>query len=139
MKNIQVDYRGGELSYLGASLLAKGVARENRMRAPTILAWRRQGSRDMSPACYDGADPETWWEKFGTGNGGELEISVRGEYRFILVDALGFETLDDIPLRNLIDAEGNPYLCLTALLGRTARVPTPEACMPLDGWLADQF
>ncbi len=44
-----------------------------------------------------------------------------------------------MPLRNLSDASGNPYLCFTPILGRQATSPTPEACTYLDGWLADQF
>jgi hypothetical protein len=139
MQNVHIDYRGDALSYSGASLLAKGVARQNKMSDPTIMAWRRHDSADMSPAPYEGADPETWWEKYGAGNGGRMEISVGKEYCFILMDTRGYETVDQIPLRNLSDNQGNHYLCYTPLIGKLGGIPNMDACIMLDGWLADQY
>ena len=106
MHNLHIDYRVDALSYQGASLLAKGIARQNQMAEPTIVAWRKHDSPDMSPAAYEGSDPETWWEKYGEGNGGRLEISVGDEYCFIMMDTRGYETVDELPLRNLSDARG---------------------------------
>lgn len=138
MRNIHVDYQGAALNYQSASLLAKGVARENQMREPTIMSWHKQGIQLMPP-YFDGANPDTWWEKYGEGNGGRLEISVGDEYQFVLMDARGYETLGQMPLRNLTDARGNQYLCHTPLLGKLSNRPTLEACSLLDGWFADQY
>jgi hypothetical protein len=137
MKKVHIDYRGDTLNYESASLLAKGVARENKMLEPTIISWHSNG-RDMPP-YFDGANPDTWWEKYGSGNGGRLEIDVGDEYQFVMLDARGFEILGEMPLRNLADAEGNQYLCFTPMIGKTSNRPTMEACSTLDGWLADQF
>lgn len=139
MQNVHIDYRGDALNYQGASLLAKGIARQNQMTEPTIMAWRRHDSQEMSPTTYDGANPETWWEKYGEGNGGRLEVSVGKEYCFIMMDTRGYETVDELPLRNLSDGRGNQFLCYTPMIGKTSDIPTPEACTPLDGWLADQY
>jgi len=140
MQNIHIDYRGDALNFQGASLLAKGIARNNHQMAdPTIMAWRKHDSPDMSPVAYTGADPETWWEKYGEGNGGRLEVSVGKEYCFIMMDTRGYETVDELPLRNLSDGQGNQFLCYTPLIGMSNNIPNAEACMPLDGWLADQY
>ncbi len=138
MRNVHIDYQGTRLDFLGASQLAKETARENNMQDPTIMAWHRHDSEGMLP-YFDGADPDTWWEKYGTGNGGRLEISVGDDYCFILMDARGYETLGEMPLRNLVDEEGNQYLCLTPVLGKTESRPNAAACTHLDGWLANQF
>lgn len=138
MRNIHIDYHGKPPDYQSASLLAKDVARENQMKDPTIMAWHTDSGQGTLP-FYDGANPDTWWEKFGEGNGGRLEVSVGDDYRFIMMDARGFETLGPMPLRNLSDGAGNQYLCYTPILGRASSEPNPEACTVLDGWLADQY
>jgi hypothetical protein len=137
MKSIHIDYRGDALNYASASLLAKGIARENLVQEPTIMSWHNNG-RDM-PAYFDGANPDTWWAKYGAGNGGKLEISVGDEYQFVMMDAHGFETLGEMPLRNLSDAAGNQYLCYIPMLGKVSNRPNADACCTLDGWLADQL
>lgn len=136
MRNVHIDYQGDALNFQSASLLAKGVARENQMQEPTIMSWHQQG--DQTP-YYDGADPDTWWEKYGEGNGGRLEVSIGDDFHFVMMDARAFETLGEMPLRNLEDDAGNQYLCYTPMLGKSSITPNPEACLPLDGWLADQF
>jgi len=88
---------------------------------------------------YEGANPETWWEKFGVGNGGRLEVSVGDDYTFIMMDTRGYETVGEMPLRNLSDIAGNQYPCYTLIQGRESSVPKQEACALLDGWLADQY
>jgi hypothetical protein len=139
------------------------------MKDPTIMAWHRSSRLGEMPPYYDGANPETWWEKYGEGNCGKLEVSVGNEYAFVMMDtqdfetvgqmplrnlsdesgnpylcytpllARGFETVGDIPLRNLTDRDGNQYLCFTPLQGRDSTEPKQEACTLLDGWLADQY
>ncbi|EFK94927.1 hypothetical protein LDC_3073 [sediment metagenome] len=43
------------------------------MQEPTIIAWH-QSSDQAVPPVYDGADPDSWWAKYGAGNGGRLEV-----------------------------------------------------------------
>ena len=138
MQNVHIDYRGDALNFERASVLAKEVARENDMQDPTIMAWRQHSSQRMSP-YFDGANPEAWWEKYGEGNGGLLEIGVGDDYRFVMMDARDYETLGEMPLRNLSDSHSDQYLCFTPMLGKVSKDPTPEACTRLDGWLANQF
>lgn len=138
MKNIHIDYQGSAPDFKCASQLAKDIALQSDMQEPTIVSWHQHSNQHMSP-YYDGANPDSWWEKYGAGNGGELEVSVGDEYEFVMMDSQDYETLGEMPLRNLSDASGNQYLCFTPILGRLSKKPTPEACMYLDGWLADQF
>jgi len=139
MRNLQIHYQGPDRGFLAASLLAKDAAKENQMKDPTIVAWHRNSRLGATPPYYDGANPETWREKYGEGNGGRLEISVGDDYKFIMMDARGYETVGDLPLRNLTDSDGNQYLCYTPIQGRDSATPKQEACTLLDGWLADQY
>ncbi len=139
MQNVHIDDGGAALDFRTASSIAKDAAKARKMKDPTIVSWHQQHSpRDALP-YYDGADPETWWEKYGIGNGGKLEVSVGSEYQFIMIDAGGFEKLGEMPLRNLSDSRGNQFLCYAPLLGKNTGKPTAEACTHLDGWAADQF
>jgi hypothetical protein len=135
MRNVHINYPDSHLTFQYASLLAREAARQNLMQEPTIMAWHTRSG--ISPR-FEGGNPGAWWEKYGTGNGGRLEISVGEEYAFIMMDARGYETLVEIPLRNLSDSEGKQYICFTPMLGNSS-IPTAEACSPLDDWLADQY
>lgn len=137
MNNFHIEHRGSDTSFRGASMLALGEARAHQMREPAIMSWRQQSNRGMSPS-FEGADPDTWWEKFGEGNGGRMQISVGDEYEFILMDTRAYETVGETPLRNLSDSHGTPYLCFTPLIGKDSRTPNLDACTLLDGWAADQ-
>ena len=137
MRNLHVDYPDSDLSYLRASVIAKDAACEGEMLEPTIMAWHRNSSQEMSPT-FEGGSPDSWWAKFGEGNGGALEVDVGDDYQFVLMDARGYETLGDFPLRNLHDGAGIEYICLTPMLDDT-NTPRRDACTPLDDWLADQF
>mgnify|MGYP001114265627 CR=1 FL=1 len=138
MRNVHIEYQGEDHSFESASLLAKNVAKENQMLDPTIMAWHTSSGQG-TPAFYDGADPDTWWSKYGEGNGGRLEVYVGEDYQFIMMDTRGYEKLGNMPLRNLSDGQGNEYLCLTPLLGHETRTPTQGACTQLDGWAANQL
>jgi len=138
MRNVQIDYRGNDLNFQSASLLAMNAAREERMLDPTIMAWHQSSEQD-SPPVYDGADADTWWAKYGSGNGGRLEVCVGEDYQFIMMDARGYEKLGDMPLRNLSDEKGNEYLCHTSAPGAFAGAPGSTSCAQLDGWAADQY
>lgn len=138
MKNIHVDYRNGKPDFAHASQMAIEAAMNDDLHEPTIVSWH-QRSTDRVSTYYDGADPHTWWEKFGAGNGGEIEVSVGDEYDFVLTDAEGYETLGPMPLRNLSDAAGNEFLCYTPILGEKNKTPNADACTELDSWTADQM
>lgn len=137
MRNVHDNHQDSALNFQGASLLAKNLAREMKLQDPTITAWHQNG--DAMPAYYDVANPHTWWEKYGEGNGGRLEVSVGDKYQFVMMDARGYDTLGTMPLRNLTDGQGNQYLCHTSLPGKDSSAPTLEACALLDGWYADQY
>jgi hypothetical protein len=137
MQSIRVDYQGSDLSFAQASLLAREAAKAHQLQEPTIVSWHQRSSHTMSPA-YDGANPASWWEKYGEGNGGRLEVSVGNEFDFIMMDTRGFETVDELPIRNLQDEDGNEYICLTPMLGdRCAAID--KVCVPIDEWAANQY
>jgi hypothetical protein len=138
MQIIHIEHNDSALDYHSAERIAKDVARKNQIGDPTILAWHRTGSTESHPN-FDGANPDTWWEKYGSGNGGALEIEVGNDYQFVVMDADGYETLGDMPLRNISDNQGNHYLCIKPILKQGSDKPTPEACTLLDGWYADQY
>lgn len=138
MKNIHIEDRGGSLDFQHASIVAREAALKAEMQQPTILSWHQRSNQHMSP-YYDGANPDSWWEKYGEGNGGSLEVSVGDEFGFVMMDAQGYESLGRMPLRNLSDGAGNEYLCYTPIIGTVTNTPNSEACTELDGWLADQF
>jgi uncharacterized protein DUF5619 len=135
-RNVHVDYQGTALNYHSASLLAKNIARENNTKEPAILA-RHQYSGAV-PAFYEGANPDTWREKYGEGNDGRLEISVGNDFQFVMMDIRGYDTLGEVPRRNLSDSQGNGYLCHTSSLAKDSTLPTAGARTLLDGWLANQ-
>lgn len=138
MRNVHTEYQGDDHIFNSASRIAKDVARENRMLDPTIVAWHQTSSGEASPPLYEGASPDTWWKKYGEGNGGRLEVDVGEDFQFIMMDARGYEKPGAIPLRSLTDAQGNEYLCLTPLLGKKDAMPTREACTRLDEVAEDQ-
>lgn len=138
MKSVHIDYQGAAPDFKRASQLATDAARQNQIQEPTIVSWHQHSNQHVS-SYYDGANPDSWWEKYGAGNGGELEVSVGDEYEFVMTDSQGYETVGEMPLRNLEDESGNPYLCFTPMLDRQSNKPTKEACTFLDGWAADQF
>ena len=136
MRTIEVDVPMTPTTYEMARHLALAIAHDNLIEVPMVVSWHAHKGDAMSPG-FEGGDPATWWEKFGAGNHGELEVSVANAYDFVLTDSLGYQTLDEMPLRDLKDSAGNPYICYASLLGES-RVPNASACMPADEWLCKQ-
>jgi len=137
MQNLHIDYPGTDLNFAKASLLAKQAARENHMHIPAIIAWHQHSTHAMSPS-FDGANPESWWERYGAGNGGRLEVSVGNEYDFVMMESGSFETVGELPVRNLVAEDGKEYICLSPMLGeRCASIE--QACVPIDEWAANQY
>jgi len=137
MQSMHIDFPGQEQSFEIAHQLAREAARKHNMSDPTVITWHQRGSSNMAHA-YDGANPDSWWSKYGQGNGGGLEISVGDRYEFVLMDTQGFETIDQLPIRHMVDDKGNGYICLAPMLGNKT-TPDHAACMPLDEWMADQY
>ncbi|MBI5331003.1 MAG: AF1514 family protein [Betaproteobacteria bacterium] len=135
MTNLHIEFSGPPLNYQRASQLAREAAMAGPMREPTIMSWHH---RDATMPYYDGANPETWWAKYGEGNGGRLEVSVGDDFRFVMMDTRAFDRVGEIPLRNLRDGVGHQYLCWTPMLAGST-TPNMMACNPLGEWMADQF
>ncbi|KAF0103644.1 MAG: hypothetical protein FD187_912 [bacterium] len=137
MQTLRVDYPDHNLTFAMASAMAKSAACDSQMQSPTIMAWHQHGTDSVSPS-YDGIDPQSWWAKYGEGNGGRLEVTVGDQFDFILMETRGFETVGRLPVSNLVAEDGVEYICLTPLLGGSAK-PNERACVPLDEWMADQY
>jgi len=137
MQTLKVAYTGADLDYTKASMLARQAAQSHAMQDPAIMAWHQHSSHAQSPG-FDGANPATWWEKYGAGNGGRMEVTVGDEFDFVLMDAGGYEKVDSLPVRNLIAHDGQEYICLAPMLG-DSKSPNPRACIPIDEWAADQY
>jgi hypothetical protein len=138
MQNLHVNYQGADLTFNQASLMAKAAAAsESHMQSPTIVAWHQHSNHAMSPS-YDGADPSSFWEKYGSGNGGRLAVTVGDEYDFVMMETGGFETVGQIPVRNLIANDGKEYVCLSPMLGDHG-ASIEKACVPLDEWIGNQY
>lgn len=135
MNNLHIDSQTPQTNFHGARQQAMSAARDHQMRDPTVLSWHSRSA--MSPA-FEGANPDTWWEKFGAGTGGRMQINVGDEYGFILMDARGYETLGESPLRNLSDGLGHQFVCLTPLIGKASATPNLNACTALDDCATDQ-
>lgn len=137
MLSLRIPLPDTAMDFQAASRLARRVAGEHDMKDPTIVSWHQHSTHTLSPR-FDGGNEEGWWEKFGTGNGGRLEVHIGDEFDFILMDSQGFETVDQLPIRNLEDCDGREYLCFTPLLNDRC-IPSQTACTPLDEWAADQY
>ncbi len=136
MINVHLDYRGQALDFDSARRMALNQAKSHALEQPVIVSWHQRSRHAFSPS-FEGADEATWWEKYGAGNGGEMEVTVGDDFGFVMADAGGYETLEDIPLRTLRDDKGEQYLCFSPMLDDTGK-PRPDACVPLDDWLAKQ-
>jgi len=137
MINLHIEYPGKNLDYGKASQLALNRARAGSMQQPVIVSWKHYGSLDFSPG-FEGADEESWWAKYGMGNGGQADISVGEDYEFIIMETGDFETVHGLPLRSLHDESGAEYVCLTPMLDDSGK-PRRDACTPLDDWTGDQL
>lgn len=137
MINLHVDYSDKPLDFKTASAMALTQARANKMRQPTIVSWHQYDTHGFSPG-FEGADEESWWAKYGKGNGGQMEIRVGDDFEFIVMESGGYETVRNLPLRNLKDSAGVEYVCLSPMLDDSGK-PRKDACSQLDEWTADQY
>lgn len=136
MINVHLDTQGKALDFNTASRMALEQAKSHDLDQPVIVSWHQRSAHAFSPS-FEGADEGTWWEKYGEGNGGEMEVTVGDDYGFVMAASGGYETLQDMPLRNLRDEQGNQYTCFIPMLDDTGK-PRQDACVALDDWLAKQ-
>lgn len=126
-------FPAADLDYLKAAQLAATLAdADTEVIEPVLVAWYDRKSARMSPAI-EGADLRTRWHDYGASHGGELEIDVGGDYKFIYAESSAFDPYEASPYINVHDSLGNEYICLTGLLN-DAHTPTVEACVALDDW-----
>ncbi len=85
-------------------------ARES-LTEPVVLSWRDDATGTIAPEIPGAATPERW-EQYGESNGGRLKVHVGDAYHFVLGEAKDFEEPHS-RLTNLVDADGNSYLCVT--------------------------
>lgn len=136
MRMIEVDVPMSTPTFEAARHLALEIALANHVEEPMIVSWRSHRDDVVSPH-FEGGNPEGWWEKYGKGNYGELEINVSNAYDFVVTDSRGYDTLDEMSLRSLNDSAGNAFICYSSMLG-DSRTPNTSACIPTDEWLAKQ-
>lgn len=71
MQNLNIEHSGPVLDFTNAGRIARDIAKENHIQDPTIMAWHQNSNKNPLP-YFDGANTETWWQKYGSGNGGTL-------------------------------------------------------------------
>lgn len=78
---------------------------------PVVLSWRDDRTQTIAPEIPGAVTPERW-EEYGIANGGKLEVDVGDDYHFVLGEASDFEEPHP-QFSNVLDPEGNTYLCVT--------------------------
>lgn len=131
MKHVQIHPEGGALDYkMAAALAASFAASDPDLEKPVVVAWHDKRMGTMSPAIA-GADVNTRWRDYGESHCGCLDVDVDGEYDFVFADAAAFQDYGPSPYANLVDAEGQEYICQINAL-RDPHRPDKDACVALD-------
>lgn len=128
MKDVNINIQGMDLDYKQAKEVARSVAGMFD-KEPTVVAWHDGKRKAMSPVI-EGADTQRWHD-YGTANGGNLEISINGEYDFIFADSAEFEELGRGPYISVQDKTGRNFLCRMEAL-KDPKNPEQDACYPLE-------
>lgn len=81
---------------------------------PVVRSWYDKQHKMMAPDI-EGADIKTRWKDYGEAYGGNLNVSVNGDFDFIFSDSSKFETGDQ-RLANLKDEQDNEYLMCDRIL-----------------------
>ncbi len=129
MREIKLNIGGMVVDYCTAATMAQSVARLME-RKPTVIAWHDVVQQQMSPTI-EGADQERW-RAYGASHGGDLSVSVNGDYDFIFADSGRFRELGRSPYVAVHDHAGRQYLCPAGAL-RDPQNPELAACVVLDG------
>jgi hypothetical protein len=118
-----------DMDYRIANTIARSVA--SLVDAdPTVVAWHDGIQNRMSPVI-EGANILNRWSDYGTSHGGNLNVSINGDYDFIFADGEQFEQLGNSPYMSLQDAEGNQFLCRIGDL-RDPHDPHQQACFSIE-------
>lgn len=128
MKQVHLNISGIDLDYRSASVIAQSIAGLSE-KEPTVIAWNDVRRHRMSPVI-EGAD-ERRWREYGESHGGDVSVSVNGDFDFIFADAGSFEKLGSSPYVSVHDKQGHEYLCLAPALRDPAN-PKEGACFPID-------
>jgi hypothetical protein len=129
MKQVNVNIEGMDLDYKQANSIANDVARLFD-KEPTVVAWHDKPHSRMSPVI-EGADIHSRWHDYGESHGGNVAISVNGDYDFIFADSGEFEELGTSPYISVQDDQGNQFLCRMGDL-RDPKHPNLEACFSIE-------
>jgi len=129
MKQINISVNGMDIDYKTASVIARSVA-EQCEQEPTVVAWHDAKRHRMSPVI-EGADEHSRWKDYGQSHGGDVNISINGDYDFIFAESEAFDELGTSPYLALQDAQGNQFLCRMGDL-RDPKDPSQEACFSIE-------
>lgn len=133
MKQVRIRFSGTELDYRQAAELAGVCAKEdNGIADPVLMAWCDRMTGRVSPVI-EGSNPRYRWRDYGASHGGQLEVDIGNSYAFIYADSSEFGRYEPSPYSNLVDEDGQEYICQINLLADAHR-PTSGACTPLDEW-----
>ena len=130
MKDINVSLSGLDMNYKMASHIAQAIAHEINGTEPIVVAWHDKPHSRMSPVI-EGGDLNTRWHDYGASHGGQLEVSVNGEYDFIFADSVQYETGFPSPYVSVRDAKGEEYLCQINAL-KDPKKPSEDACVKIE-------
>ncbi|RMD67946.1 MAG: hypothetical protein D6819_10545 [Gammaproteobacteria bacterium] len=128
MKEINISVSGLDIDSKAASHIATCIARLQEAE-PVIVAWHDRPAKRMSP-IIEGADIHTRWRDYGQSHGGDVLISINGDYDFIFADASAYQGEGPGPFVTVRDKQGNEYLCLVGAL-KDPNNPSEQACYKL--------
>lgn len=129
MRHVNLTINGMDMDYRTANAIARSVA-SLIDEDPTVVAWHDGIQNRMSPVI-EGANVLNRWNDYGMSHGGNLNISINGDYDFIFADSEQFEQLGNSPYMSLQDAEGNQFLCRIGDL-RDPHDPHQQACFSIE-------
>jgi hypothetical protein len=129
MQRINLNISGMDIDYRQATAIAHSVA-EMVEAEPTVVAWHDGPRKLMSPEIA-GADITNRWRDYGESHGGNLTVSVNGDYDFIFADTNGFDQAEPSPYLSVTDEAGHEFLCLAEHLKDKAN-PQEDGCVRLD-------
>lgn len=79
----------------------------------------------------EGADTHNRWRDYGETHGGNVNISVNGDFDFIFAHSNAFDELGHNPYISLQDAQGNQFLCRMGDL-RDPKAPHVDTCFSIE-------
>lgn len=129
MKQIDINVHGLSVDYRTANNIAQSIAAMME-KEPTVIAWHDKQAAKMSPEI-EGGDINTRWHDYGASHGGEVNVTINGDYDFIFADGSEFEQETPSPYRMVHDKDGHEYICLASQL-RDPNDPSKSACEPVD-------